>query len=178
MIRDGVEDTTHKAKDTKRIRGHGQGQFYEGQNLSRPRTGMLGAKNQGNNAEVISKTKKKKIRKFIGKLMRSPKKKRTLLQNFAFSRMKNVFEIFFASSLAFFKTKLNRSWPWPILNKSKPVLFSSRGKDIFEDLRDSRPRPSTLNCDLEARTSSKNPPLINTPSLVILCYILLSCTDF
>ena len=36
-----------------------------------------------------------------------------------FSRKKNIFKIFFASSLAFFKTKQNWSWPWPIFNKSK-----------------------------------------------------------
>ena len=42
--RGGVEDTRleAKAKDTKKIRG--QGQPFRGQNLSRPRTGMLEAK--------------------------------------------------------------------------------------------------------------------------------------
>ena len=41
--RGGVEDTRleAKAKDTKKIRGQGQGQPFRGQNLSRPRTGML-----------------------------------------------------------------------------------------------------------------------------------------
>ena len=44
MIRGGVEDTRleAKAKDTKKIRG--QGQPFRGQNLLRPRTGMLEAK--------------------------------------------------------------------------------------------------------------------------------------
>ena len=44
--RGGVEDTRleAKAKDTKKIRGQGQGQPFRGQTLSRPRTGMLGAK--------------------------------------------------------------------------------------------------------------------------------------
>ena len=48
--RGGVEDTRleakAKAKDTKKIRGQGQGQGqpFRGQNLSRPRTGMLEAK--------------------------------------------------------------------------------------------------------------------------------------
>ena len=44
--RGGVEDTRLevKAKDTKKIRGQGQGQPFRGQNLSRPRTGMFEAK--------------------------------------------------------------------------------------------------------------------------------------
>ena len=33
-----------KAKDTKKIRGQGQGQPFRGQTISRPRTGMLEAK--------------------------------------------------------------------------------------------------------------------------------------
>ena len=44
--RGGVEDTMleAKAKDTKKIRGQGQGQPFRGQTLSRPRTGILEAK--------------------------------------------------------------------------------------------------------------------------------------
>ena len=47
--RGGVEDTRLEAKDTKKIRGQGQGhrQRFRGQTLSRPRTGMLEAKDQG-----------------------------------------------------------------------------------------------------------------------------------
>ena len=40
----GVENTRLEAKDTKKIRGQGQEQPFRGQNLSRPRTGMLEAK--------------------------------------------------------------------------------------------------------------------------------------
>ena len=40
--RGGVKDTRLKAKDSKKIQG--QGQPFRGQNLSRPRTGMLEAK--------------------------------------------------------------------------------------------------------------------------------------
>ena len=62
--RGGVEDTRleAKAKDTKKIRGQGQGQPFRGQTLSRPRTGMLEAKakDQGHKAQVLSKKKKKK----------------------------------------------------------------------------------------------------------------------
>ena len=47
--RDEVEDTRLEAKDTKKIRGQGQGQgqLFRGQTLSTPRTGMLKAKDQG-----------------------------------------------------------------------------------------------------------------------------------
>ena len=66
VTRGGVEDTRleakAKAKDTKKIRGQGQGQPFRGQTLSRPRTGMLEAKakDQGHKAQVLSKKKKKK----------------------------------------------------------------------------------------------------------------------
>ena len=58
--RGGVEDTRleAKAKDTKKIRG--QGQPFRGQNLSRPRTEMLEAKDQGHKAQVLPPPKKKK----------------------------------------------------------------------------------------------------------------------
>ena len=53
--RGGVEDTRleAKAKDTKKIRG--QGQPFRGQTLSRPRTGMLEAKDQGHKRKCSSK---------------------------------------------------------------------------------------------------------------------------
>ena len=55
--RGGVEDTRleAKAKDTKKIRG--QGQPFRGQTLSRPRTGMLEAKNQGHSRKCFPKKK-------------------------------------------------------------------------------------------------------------------------
>ena len=49
-----------KAKDTKKIRGQGQGQPFRGQTLSRPRTGMLEAKDQGHKRKCSPKKKKKK----------------------------------------------------------------------------------------------------------------------
>ena len=95
-IRGGVEDTRleakAKAKDTKKIRGQGQGQPFRGQTLSRPRTGMLEAKakDQGHKAQVLSKKKKKGLHKnFSGDLRssqkffrRSPKKKKRSSQKF------------------------------------------------------------------------------------------------
>ena len=76
LARGGVKDTRleAKAKDTKKIRGQGQGQPFRGQTLSRPRTGMLEAKakDQGHKAQVLSK-KKRSLQKFF---RRSPKKKK------------------------------------------------------------------------------------------------------
>ena len=67
IIRGGVEDTRleAKAKDTKKIRGQGQGQPFRGQTLSRPRTGMLEAKakDQGHKRKCSPKKKKKKKKK-------------------------------------------------------------------------------------------------------------------
>ena len=70
FTRGGVEDTRleakAKAKDTKKIRGQGQGQGqpFRGQNLSRPRTGMLEAKakDQGHRRKC---SPKKSLQKFF-----------------------------------------------------------------------------------------------------------------
>ena len=69
IIRGGVEDTRleAKAKDTKKIRGQGQGQTFQGQTLSRPRAGMFEAKakDQGHKAQVLSNKKKRSSQKFF-----------------------------------------------------------------------------------------------------------------
>ena len=66
--RGGVEDSRleakAKAKDTKKIRGQGQGQPFRGQTLSRPRTGMLEAKDQGHSRKGFPK-KKTSSKKFF-----------------------------------------------------------------------------------------------------------------
>ena len=73
-IRGGVEDTRleakAKAKDTKKIRGQGQGQPFRGQTLSRPRTGMLEAKakDQGHKRKCSPKKKKGLHKNFSGDL--------------------------------------------------------------------------------------------------------------
>ena len=78
--RGGVEDTRLEAKDTKKIRGQGQGQGqpFRGQTLSRPRTGMLEAKakDQGHKAQVLSKKKKKKVFTKIFQAISKKKKKK------------------------------------------------------------------------------------------------------
>ena len=69
--RGGVEDTRleakAKAKDTKKIRGQGQGQGqpFRGQNLSRPRTGMLEAKAKDQGHWRKCSPKKKKVFKIF-----------------------------------------------------------------------------------------------------------------
>ena len=57
FTRGGVEDTRLEAKDTKKIRGQGQGQPFRGPTLSRPRTGMLKAKDQGHKRKCSPKKK-------------------------------------------------------------------------------------------------------------------------
>ena len=87
ISRGGVEDTRleAKAKDTKKIRGQGQGQPFRGQTLSRPRTGMLEAKakDQGHKAQVLSK-KKRSSQKFSGDLQ---KKKKSLHKILTFQKI-------------------------------------------------------------------------------------------
>ena len=122
--RDGIEDIRleAKAKATKKIQGQGQAQPFRGQTLSRPRTGMLEAKDQGHKRKC------------------SPKK--------------------------FFQT-LHK-----ILTIQKILLSSSRGQANFRGLEASRPRPRTSKCVLEdvleARTSSRTPPLLFTHNLFTL----------
>ena len=69
--RGGVEDTRleAKAKDTKKIRGQGQGQPFRGQTLLRPRTGMLEAKDQGHKRKCSPK-KKSLHKNFLGDLQK------------------------------------------------------------------------------------------------------------
>ena len=135
--RGGVENTRleAKAKDTKKIRGQGQGQPYRGQTLSRPRTGMLEAKakDQGHKRKCSPK-KKMSSQKFF---RRSPKKKKKgLHKNFQAISAKKRFPKNFSSASQNF-------------NKSKNT--SSRGQANFRGLEASRPRPRTSKCVLEAK---------------------------
>ena len=98
MIRGGVEDTRLEAKDTKKIRGQGQGQPFRGQTLSRPRTGMLEAKAKDQeHARTCSPKKKRSSQKFF---RRSPKK--SLHKNFSGVLHKKMFsKNFFKRSTKF-----------------------------------------------------------------------------
>ena len=113
IIRGGVEDTRLEAKDTKKIRGQGQGQPFRGQTLSRPRTGMLEAKAKDTKRKCSPKKKKRSSQKFF---KRSPRK--------------NAFQKIFQP--------LHK-----ILTFQKIVLSSSRGQANFRGLEASRPRPRT-----------------------------------
>ena len=75
--RDKVEDTRleAKAKDTKKIRGQGQGQPFRGQTLSRPRTGMLEA-NAKDTERKCSPKKKRTSQKFFRRSQKKKKKKK------------------------------------------------------------------------------------------------------
>ena len=119
LVRGGVEDTRleAKAKDTKKIRGQGQGQPFRGQTLSRPRTGMLEAKakDQGHKRKCSPK-KKGHQKNFSGDL-----KKKGLHRNFSSNLHKNTF------SKKFFKIFFSKR-------------SSSRGQANFRGLEASRPR--------------------------------------
>ena len=126
----------HKARGQgqghKKIRGQGQGQPFRGQTLSRPRTGMLEAKDQGHKRKCSPK-KKRSSQKFF---RRSPKKKKK--RSSQRSPQKNVFEKIFQA--------LHK-----ILTIQKILLSSSRGQANFRGLQASRPRPRTSKCVLEAK---------------------------
>ena len=131
--RGGVEDTRleakAKAKDTKKIRGQGQGQPFRGQTLSRPRTGMLEAKakDQGHKAQVLSKKKKKKKKKkkvftkifqAISTKKRFPKNFSTAPQNFNFPKNSAVLE---PRTGQFSRT-------WGLEAKAKDLTFEAKAK--------------------------------------------------
>ena len=95
VTRSKVEDTKleAKAKDTKKIRGQGQGQPFRGQTLSRPRTGMLEAKDQGHKRKCSPKKKVfTKTFQAISQKKRSPKNFSSTPQNFNNSKISAVLE--------------------------------------------------------------------------------------
>ena len=91
VSRGGVEDTRLETKDTKKIRG--QGQPFRGQTFSRPRTGMLEAKDQGHKRKCSPR--KKKV--FTKIFQATSKKKKGLHKNFSGNLHKKT------SSKKFFK---------------------------------------------------------------------------
>ena len=121
--RGGVEA---KAKDTKKIQG--QGQPFRGQTLSRPRTGMLEAKDQGHKRKCFPK--KKVFTKIFQAIPPPPKKKRSSQKFFKRSPRKHDFQKIFQA--------LHK-----ILTFQKLVLSSSRGQANLRGLEASRPRPRT-----------------------------------
>ena len=118
--RGGVEDTRleAKAKDTKKIRGQGQGQPFRGQTLSRSRTGMLEAKAKDQGPK--RKCSPKKVFTKIFQAISEKKKEKVFTKIFQAISTKNK-----------------------ILTIQKIVLSSSRGQANFRGLEASRPRPRT-----------------------------------
>ena len=180
--RGGIEDTRleAKAKDTKKIRGQGQGQPFQGQTLSRPRTGMLEAKakDQGHKRKCSPKTKKKGLlkkflgdlqkkglhKKFLGDLQkkrssqkffrRSPKK-RSSQKFFKQSPQKNVFQKIFQAL-------------HEILTIQKILLFSSRGQANFRELE-----AKAKDLTFEAKDFKMCPRGQGRPRGLHLCYLSL-----
>ena len=142
--RGGFEDTRleAKAKDTKKIRGQGQGQPFRGQTLSRgqgPRT---------QSASALQKKKKRSSQKFFRQSPKKKKKgKRSSQKFFKRSPLKNVFQKIFQA--------LHK-----ILTFQKIVLSSSRGQANFRGLEASRPR-----------TSSRTPPLAYSAAFFMRCHL-------
>ena len=119
----GVEDTRLEAKDTKKIRGQGQGQPFRGQTLSRAKDrNARGPRPRTKDTSTSALQKKKRSSKNF--FRRSPQK--------------NVFQKIFQP--------LHK-----ILTIQKIVLSSSRGQANFRGLEASRPRPSTSKSVLEAK---------------------------
>ena len=110
-----------RTRTHKNIRS--QGPTSRGQSLSRPKTGMLEAKNTRRKFSPKKQEKGLRTRRsrFSAKIRRSPKKRPS--------------QIFREISADFQGKVKRRSWPWLIFNESKKVLSSSREQDIFKDLR-------------------------------------------
>ena len=104
----GVKDTrleaNAKAKDTKKIRGQGQGQPFRGQTISRPWTGMLEAKakDQGHKRKCSPK-KKRSPQKFFRRSLQ----KKSLHKNFSDDLHKKRFPKTFLSAPQNFNNSKN-----------------------------------------------------------------------
>ena len=68
LTRSKVEDTKFEAKNTNKILGQNQGQLFQEQTLSRPRTGMLEAKDQGHKRKCFPKKGLPKFFQAISKI--------------------------------------------------------------------------------------------------------------
>ena len=126
--RGGFEDRMleAKAKDTKKIRGQGQGQPFRGQTLSRPRTGMLETKD----TSASALKKKKSSQKFF---RRSSQKNVSQKLFQALHKILTIQEIVLSSSRgqANFR-RLEASRPRP--RTSKCVLEDVlEAKDVLDD---------------------------------------------
>ena len=123
-----------EAKDTKKIRGQGQGQPFRGQTLSRPRTGMLKAKDTG------AILKKKRPSKFF--FRRSPKTKKVFKIFFQAISKQRRLQKFFSGDLQILNYSNNsavleprigqfsRIWGFEAMAKAKDLTFEAKDKDF------------------------------------------------
>ena len=102
--RGGVEDTRleAKAKDTKKIRGQGQGQPFRGQTLSRPRP-----RTEDTSASALQKKKKDLHKNFSGDLQKKKKKKKVFTKSFQAISTKKRYPINFSSAPQNFNNSKN-----------------------------------------------------------------------
>ena len=140
ISRGGVEDTRleakAKVKDTKKIRGQGQGQPFRGQTLSRPRTGMLKAKANDQGHKRKCSPKKRPSQKFF---RRSPKKKKKVFTKIflAISPKKRFLKNFSTAPQNFNNSKNTAvleprtgqfSRTWDLEAKAKDLTFEAKAK--------------------------------------------------
>ena len=145
-----------EAKDSLSEDRHsrGQGQPFREQTLSRPRTGMLKAKDTS--ASALQNKKKRSWQKFFRRSQKKKKKKKKkgLHKNFSSDlHKKNVFQKIFQA--------LHK-----ILTIQKILLSSSRGQANFRGLEASRPWGQGQGLDLWGQglqnVSSRTPSLAKT----------------
>ena len=137
--RGGVEDTRleAKAKDTKKIRGQGQGQPFRGQTLSRPRTGMLEAKAKDQGHKRKRSPKKKGLHKNFSSDLQKKKVFTKILQ--AISTKKRFPKNFSSAPQNFNNSKNSAvleprtgqfSSTWGLEAKAKDLTFEAKAKDF------------------------------------------------
>ena len=147
-----VEDTWLEAKDTKKIRGQGQGQPFREQTLSRPRTGMLEtkAKDQGHRCKC---SPKKKVSKIFFRRSSKKTSSKKLFKRSPNEEYKKGLRKFSARFLAFSNE---------ILGVQKQCCRRAENKAIFEDLRLRGQGLQNVSSRTfsRPRTSSRTPPVV------------------
>ena len=121
--RGGVEDTRLEAKDTKKIRGQGQGQPFRGQTLSRPRTGMLEAKAKDQGHKRKCSPKKKKV---FTKIFQAPHKILTI-QKIVLSSSRGQ------ANFRGLEASRPRPKTWPSRPRPRTSKFVLETKEVLED---------------------------------------------
>ena len=133
MIRGGVEDTKleAKAKDTKKIRGRGQGQPFRGQTLSRPKTGMLEAKAKDKGRKRKCSPKKKK--KVFTKIFQAISTKKQCPKNLTYFIIQKIVLSSSRGQANFRRLEASRPKTWPSRPRPRTSKCVLEAKDVFED---------------------------------------------